>query len=198
MAVKEPRRTAFSHIVELLFEDVSVDCKNNYTLQINVDKRPYSITNETEQIVTYGALQIKPNKTLILDCENYGKPKGKVAWLKNNKTVNLDHEKFNLNAGKLEIFRTHPGDSSTYAFHVTKRYFGNVCLDVDEAIAPEQSQNKESDLSKTEIIKKHLSIRRNNESNFSVPSDPEVAKPLIDDSKFPKNSSKVAVKFVKQ
>ncbi|RNA43512.1 vascular endothelial growth factor receptor 1, partial [Brachionus plicatilis] len=157
MAVKEPRRTTFSHIVELMFEDVSVDCKNNYTLQINVDKHPYfypsqnsrpvspvlfynlnvlkpidlyflnqsmhlNQTNETEQIVTYGDLQIKPDKTLILDCEYYGRPKGKIAWLKDNKTVNLDDEKFNLDAGKLEIFRTHPVDSGTYECHVTNRY----------------------------------------------------------------------------
>ncbi|RNA43517.1 hypothetical protein BpHYR1_044317 [Brachionus plicatilis] len=77
--------------------------------------------------------------------------------------------------------------------------FGKVCLAIvsDEAIAPEQSQDESADLSKTERIKKRLSIRRNNQSNYSVSSDPEVVKPLIDDSKLPKNSRKVAVKICK-
>lgn len=157
MTVKEPKSSKFSQILELQFENVSMECKNNYTLQINVDKHPYfyptqnsrptnpvlfydlnilkpidlyflnksmylNQTNDTALIVTYGDIDIKPDKTLILDCDFYGRPKGKILWLKNNKTVNLDDGKFNFNDGKLEIFRTHPVDSGIYECRVTNRY----------------------------------------------------------------------------
>lgn len=157
LTVKEPKSTKFSQILELEFENVSMECKNNYTLEIYVDKHPYFFpthntrlfnpvlffdlnilkpislyflnksmhlnqTNDTGLIVTYGDIDIKPDKTLILDCDFYGRPKGIILWLKNNKTVNLDDGKFNFNDGKLEIFRTHPVDSGVYECRVTNRY----------------------------------------------------------------------------
>lgn len=77
--------------------------------------------------------------------------------------------------------------------------FGKVCLAIvsDEAIASEQIQDDAADLSKAERIKKRLSIRRNNQSNNTVTSDPEISKPLIDEATLPKNSRRVAVKICK-
>ena len=57
-------------------------------------------------------------------------------------------------------------------------------------------EDDEHDVSASGKIKKRFSIRRNNQSNNSIPNEQEM-KPLIDENKLPKSSRQVAVKICK-
>ncbi len=80
--------------------------------------------NETYQnvLIVFSDITVASDKTLELNCGNFGRPKPIVVWFKNNELLNLTDEKFYLdNTGSLKIVRTHSIDSGKYECQVSNR-----------------------------------------------------------------------------
>ncbi len=81
--------------------------------------------NETSKyVVAYSDIDVASDETVELNCENHGRPRPMVTWLKDGQPLNLTDQKYRFDASlnALRIVRTHAVDSGKYYCHVQNRY----------------------------------------------------------------------------
>lgn len=95
----------------------------NFTIEVTTNGTSNDTTHSDRVIVAGGdTLVVDSDQTILLRCENDGRPKPIVAWSKDKQMLNMTEQKYRLNGSSLKIFRTHQIDSGVYECDVSNGY----------------------------------------------------------------------------